>query len=317
MLLGASMSEYAPSFEVEPHVHLIRGLNKARFPEANSLLIDDEILTLVDAGSDMDQIRRTLESLGHRMEDIERLILTHFHVDHKHHSEEIHELSGCEVICHPLSDKGIETFQGMAEYYGITTHPLFDIWKVMVQGWIPPVYSDYTVTGHYEDRKTISCGDVDLIPIHLPGHTLDHTCFGINGVETIFLVDIDLTGFGPWYGNEVSDIRAFQKSIEIVMNLEPRIGISSHLLDPVTDDLFSRLRRFSDTFKRRETRIMKNISEGYDTLDRLAKLPTIYPRLPDEIFIIFEEFMIQKHLEILVEDGKVIQDGSQYRIERS
>ena len=115
MPLGASMSEYAPSIEIEPRVHLIRGLNKARFPEANALLIDDEILTLVDAGSDMGQVSRTLKSIGYGMEDIERLILTHFHLDHKHHSEEIHEIAGCEVICHPLSDKGVVTFQGMVE----------------------------------------------------------------------------------------------------------------------------------------------------------------------------------------------------------
>ncbi|MHA2140187.1 MAG: MBL fold metallo-hydrolase [Candidatus Thorarchaeota archaeon] len=310
------MSEYAPSIEVEPHVYLIRGLNKARFPEANSLLIDDEVLTLVDAGSDMDQVRRTLKDLGHGMEDIERLVLTHFHVDHKHHSEVIHEISGCEVICHPLSDKGVETFQGMAEYYGITNHPAFDTWKVMVKGWIPPVYSDYTVTGHYEDMQSISCGEVDLIPIHLPGHTLDHTCFGINGFETIFLVDIDLTGFGPWYGNEVSDIRAFKGSIERVMELNPKIGISSHLLEPVKDNLPNRLRQFSDAFEKRETRILKNISEGYDTLEKLTRLPTIYPRIPDEVFLVFEEFMVRKHLEILVEDAIISQDGNQYGIER-
>jgi glyoxylase-like metal-dependent hydrolase (beta-lactamase superfamily II) len=310
------MSEYAPSIEVEPRVHLIRGLNKARFPEANSLLIDDEILTLVDAGSDLGQVSRTLKSLGHRMEDIERLVLTHFHVDHKHHSEEIHEISGCEVICHPLSDKGVETFQGMVECYGITNHPIFDTWKVMVKGWIPPIYSDYTVTGHYKDGQIISCGDVDLIPIHLPGHTFDHTCFGINSFETIFLVDIDLTGFGPWYGNEVSDIREFQESIRRVMKFEPKKGISSHLLNPVTDGLYSRLREFLDAFEVREAKILKNISEGYDTLEKLTRLPTIYPRIPDEVFLVFEEFMVQKHLVALIEDAKIIQDGDQYRIDR-
>ncbi|MHA2040918.1 MAG: MBL fold metallo-hydrolase [Candidatus Thorarchaeota archaeon] len=310
------MSEYAPSLEIEPHVHLIRGLNKGRFPEANSLFIDDEILTLVDAGSDMSQVSKTLKSLGHRMEDIERLILTHFHLDHKHHSEEIHEISGCEVICHPLSDKGVETFQGMAEYYGITNHRVFDTWKDMVKGWIPPIHDDYTVTGHYEDMKTISCGAVDLIPIHLPGHTLDHTCFGINGFEIIFLVDIDLTGFGPWYGNDVSDIREFQESIKRVMNLEPKMGISSHLLDPVTDDLSRRLGNYQDTFEEREVKILKNISEGFDTLEKLIRLPTIYPRIPNEVFLVFEEYMVLKHLEILLEDAKIVQEGNQYRIEK-
>lgn len=310
------MSDYGPHIEVEPHVHLVRGLNRARFPEANTLVIDDEILTLVDAGSDIGQVRKTLKDLGHSLEDVDRIVLTHFHIDHKNHSEELREISDCEVMCHPLSDKGVETFLGMADYYGIADHPRFEIWKAKVQTWIPHVFSDYAVTGHYEDMKSISCGEIDLIPIHLPGHTMDHTCFGINGLETIFLVDIDLTSFGPWYGNEVSDIRLFQQSIERVMDFEPKTGISSHLLDPVTSNLHGRLKDYLSAFEEREANILKNISQGHDTVEKLMQMPTIYPRIPDEVFLVFEEFMVKKHLEILVEDNRIIQDNNQYRIER-
>ena len=42
-----SMENYPIHIEIQPRVHLIRGPNNARFPEANTLLIDDEILTLV------------------------------------------------------------------------------------------------------------------------------------------------------------------------------------------------------------------------------------------------------------------------------
>ncbi|MFW9847142.1 MAG: MBL fold metallo-hydrolase, partial [Candidatus Thorarchaeota archaeon] len=254
-----SMSDYAPCAEVEPNVYLIRGLNRSRFPEANSLLVDDEILTLVDAGSNMMQIKASLSEFGERIEDIDRIVLTHYHIDHKGHAEEIRKLSGCEVLCHSLSDKGVTSFQGMAEFYGLSRHPRFDVWKSKIKMWLPHVISDYEITGHYEDGKAISCGETDLIPIHLPGHTLDHTCFGINGLKTIFLVDIDLTRFGPWYGNEVSDIKLFQDSIKRVIELEPRKGISSHLLEPVTRNLDIRLREYLAAFDEREARILEFI----------------------------------------------------------
>ena len=65
------MSEYPLHIEVEPQVHLIRGLNRARFPEANCLLIDDEVLTLVDAGAHRDNITSSLRELGHTIGDLD------------------------------------------------------------------------------------------------------------------------------------------------------------------------------------------------------------------------------------------------------
>ena len=52
----------------------------------NVYLIDDEPLTLVDAGpnsgTSFDELTRGLAGLGHSLEDIELVILTHQHIDH-------------------------------------------------------------------------------------------------------------------------------------------------------------------------------------------------------------------------------------------
>ncbi|MFQ5834051.1 MAG: hypothetical protein ACE5H4_15210, partial [Candidatus Thorarchaeota archaeon] len=185
-----------------------------------------------------------------------------------------------------------------------------------LQGWLPYVTSDYVVTGHYQDMQPIACGEVELFPLHLPGHSLDHTCFGINGFETIFLVDIDLTRFGPWYGNMVSDIHDFKQSIERVIELSPKIGISSHLLDPVTDDLLIRLEMFHKVFDERETDILVKISEGHNTIEKLAALPTIYPRVPYDAIYFFEETMLRKHIELMLERDVVHLDGEHLVVAR-
>ena len=52
----------------------------------NVYLIEDDPLTLVDAGPNsgtaFDELSRGVEGLGHRLEDIELVVLTHQHIDH-------------------------------------------------------------------------------------------------------------------------------------------------------------------------------------------------------------------------------------------
>ena len=310
------MSEYPVHIEIMPKVHLVRGKNRAGFPEANTLLIDDEILTLVDAGTSMENITRTLRDLGHDLSDIERIVLTHFHIDHKGYAAIIQRAAECEMICHPLAEKGIRTFKGMVDYYGMEGRTQYDVWRVFINTSFGHVLGDYNVTGTFEDGKPISCGQTDLFPMHLPGHTLDHTCFGINGYETIFLVDIDLTSFGPWYGNEVSDIEDFKRSMERVIEMNPRTGISSHLIDPVTEDLGVRLRAFTRVFDERERRVLDNIARGVDTIEKMSLKPTIYRRIPMELYRAFEMFMLEKHVELLKKGGKIIEEDGHLKIEK-
>ena len=42
-------------------------------------------------------------------------------------------------------------------------------------------------------------GGVQVEAVHLPGHTRGHSGFRVD--NTFFLSDIDLTGFGPYYGD--------------------------------------------------------------------------------------------------------------------
>ena len=304
------MSDYPVHIEILPHVHLIRGENRARFPEANCLLIDDEILTLVDAGSSMINIETTFKDLDYSLQDLDRIVLTHFHIDHKGHAAHIQKVADCELLCHPLAVDGVKTFSGMVDYYGIAGNKYYASWRELLDQRFKHVAVDYNVTGTFDERKEIDCGDVQLIPLHLPGHTLDHTCFGINDYQIILLVDIDLTRFGPWYGNRVSDIEDFKASIEKVIAIQPKTGISSHLINPVTDGLDERLKEYRMIFDQRETKIVDSIGRGINTIEKLAIQPTIYPRIPMDAYYVFEIFMLEKHIELLEKNGRVaIENG--------
>ena len=68
----------------------------------NVYLIDDDPLTLVDAGpnsgSSLDVLERGLRSLGHSIEDLDRIVLTHQHIDHIGLARILANRSGAEVV---------------------------------------------------------------------------------------------------------------------------------------------------------------------------------------------------------------------------
>jgi glyoxylase-like metal-dependent hydrolase (beta-lactamase superfamily II) len=67
----------------------------------NVYLIEDEPLTLVDAGpnsgTSFDELQRGIAGLGHRLEDIELVIVTHQHIDHLGLVSLVASHSGAEV----------------------------------------------------------------------------------------------------------------------------------------------------------------------------------------------------------------------------
>ncbi len=69
--------------------------------QVNTYLIEDEPLTLVDSGPNsgkaLDELQRGLERLGHAIEDIELILVTHQHIDHIGLVDIVASHSGAEV----------------------------------------------------------------------------------------------------------------------------------------------------------------------------------------------------------------------------
>ena len=69
----------------------------------NVYLIEDEPLTLVDAGPNsgrsLDELESQLSALGHRVEDIGLILVTHQHIDHIGLVSIVARRSGADVAC--------------------------------------------------------------------------------------------------------------------------------------------------------------------------------------------------------------------------
>ena len=85
----------------------------------NTYLLEGEPLTLVDSGPNsgkaLDELERQLEALGHRIEDLELVIITHQHIDHLGLVDIVAKRSGAEVAALDLLAPFVENFGDDAE----------------------------------------------------------------------------------------------------------------------------------------------------------------------------------------------------------
>ena len=85
----------------------------------NCYLIEDDPLTLVDVGPNsgkaLDELERALEAHGHHIEDLERIVITHQHIDHLGLVDILARRSGAEVCALDLLAPVIEEFGAEAE----------------------------------------------------------------------------------------------------------------------------------------------------------------------------------------------------------
>ncbi|HEY6694148.1 MAG TPA: MBL fold metallo-hydrolase [Solirubrobacteraceae bacterium] len=85
----------------------------------NCYLIDDEPLTLVDTGPNsgkaLDELEQALRAHGRRIEDLDRIVITHQHLDHMGLVGILARRSGAEVVVLDLLAPVIEEFGAYAE----------------------------------------------------------------------------------------------------------------------------------------------------------------------------------------------------------
>ena len=85
----------------------------------NCYLLEDEPLTLIDAGPNsgkaLDELEHQLAALGHRIEELELVVITHQHIDHLGLVDIVARRSGAEVAAIDVLAPFVENFGADAE----------------------------------------------------------------------------------------------------------------------------------------------------------------------------------------------------------
>jgi glyoxylase-like metal-dependent hydrolase (beta-lactamase superfamily II) len=176
---------------------LVAGLHKIPLPtpfeigDVNAYLAEGDPLTLIDCGVSTDEAYQALvsglASLGYRVTDIRRLVITHHHGDHKGLAHRIVEESGAEVWAHRCGVPWLETPDKARQKLHEFTRVIFE------QGGVPDtVITIMAGVSEYIDRISggpvavaMTLGEGDQIELagcrwrvyHTPGHAGDMLCF--------------------------------------------------------------------------------------------------------------------------------------------
>jgi glyoxylase-like metal-dependent hydrolase (beta-lactamase superfamily II) len=156
----------------------------------NVYLIEDDPLTLVDAGpnsgTSFDELQRGIEGLGHALEDIDLVILTHQHIDHLGLVSLVAARSGAEVAAIDVAVPVVEKYSVEAEAdddfardtmlrHGIPEDVVAALQSVSraFRAW----GARAKVTMPLHDGQALGFRDRTLYVHHRPGHSPSDTIF--------------------------------------------------------------------------------------------------------------------------------------------
>ncbi len=196
-------------------VSVLGGPSNGAYPSGNSLVVRGSGETvLIDPSV-------TVVERGGAPAPLDAVINSHSHEDHMAGNG---LFADARLHIHEADLPGAQSMDGLLDVYGLEGQTRDEFRSTLYEefSYAPRPDAEGFHHGHVFDL-----GGVTIEAVHLPGHTRGHSGFRIsNGV--FFLSDIDLTGFGPYYGDVWSDLEDFEASLAKVRAEDARWYVTFH-----------------------------------------------------------------------------------------
>ena len=290
------------------HLFLVPGANKGRYPFCNGFLLVDEETLLIDAGMG-EKTLKALDDIFH----IDHLLISHSHPDH--------------FLCwHILQNRHIllpaETPDSVTDISALGIR--FTGNKENSDYWYEKIWEKRGLTAlrdpdkRYHHGEILDLGHVKLEAMHTPGHLDDHYCFFEHTSGTLLSIDIDFDGFGPWYGNPESSPVLFEKKAVEISHLPYSQVCCSHRPPMDKESASAAFKIYIHKFEEHRQTIFDLCKHPISQELLTETSPFYQDRLPDKrMQSIFERIFIQKILETLIAEGRVITEDGLYRQRRT
>ena len=278
------------------NIIFVPGTDGARYPFCNSLYIDDEKKAIIDPASDETYLRKLA---GEGCVDI--IINSHYHEDHIAFNYLFPE---AELYVHEAIGACFRSYTSFLDYCGVLDSEHRTEWDDLFLNKFH--FQERTPSLEFADGELLTFGNTNMRVIHTPGHTAGHCSFHFPDQGILFLGDLDLSRFGPWYGDTVSDIDETIQSMRRLLEIPTDIYITSHETGIIRGDITERVEKYLNVITKREERLLEFLEEPR-TVDEIVERWIIFKRelQPRYFFEFAERGMIIKHLERLIRDGKI------------
>lgn len=288
----------------------------------------DATLTLVDTGIAAPETREQLveELADHDLtfEDVERVLLTHWHQDHTGLAGEIQAASDCTVYAH-AADAGI------IEQRPAEREAMDDRMQRLVADWgMPPAKQEELLefvhggdgegeppeVTPFEDGERFDLGSVELEAVHLPGHTAGLTGFAFDGRagEELFSADALLPYYTPNVGGADTRVEgALAKYLDTLVGIVDRgyvrawPGHRGAIVDPP-----GRAADIVDHHRERTDRVV-GVLDDHGPADPWTVSAHLFGEL-HAIHVLHGPGEAYAHLDHLHEAGVVERHGTEYEL---
>lgn len=306
-----------------PGVHLIRVPTPFPVGPTNCWLIEGSPLTLFDTGpltaDALTSLEAGLAALGHRVEDLERLVISHGHIDHFGLAATLKKRSGAKLFLYTDERRMVEQFQAtherIFEKYVILSREAgfpeqliersqaeFEIFFRIAQ--------DVGVDHCLVDGEELDSGQGPWQVIHAPGHTPGSLCLLDTTRKRLLSGDVllrDITTNPFFGGNERTRVglRYYGPSLEALRALDLDLVLPGH--GAMITEARTVIDRMLRHHRVRAGKILDLLAGGALTPYEVTR--GLFPKVAgSDQWLALADTM--GHLEVLVSDGAVVRDTS-------
>jgi glyoxylase-like metal-dependent hydrolase (beta-lactamase superfamily II) len=284
----------------------------------NVFFVDEPPRTLVDAGIKTEVSFETLEkglgNIGFGLNAIERILITHGHIDHYGQAKRLSSLSGAPIYIHSKEYGRIRSF----------IHSLGFLKSILLRNGVPKALVDEAI--HFiesaqnladpleeafflNDGDSISFRSMTWKTLHCPGHSPGLICFYWPEKKILFTGDHLLKEVTPNPILNVTEtvspfrypsLREYLASLKRIETMDISLALPGH--GEEIHDTRGLIQKVYSHHKERMDLVVAFLSKGEKTPFEIAM--DLFPGLPPfEVFLGISEAV--GHLEILREGGRV------------
>lgn len=293
-MVDRTSPELAPLFArmADEGIHMLEIPTPFAVGPVNCYLIEDDPLTIFDPGPNSGEAIEALvvglRARGHELADIERIVVTHQHIDHLGLVEVVQHASGAEVVCLDKCRPWMENFHdeasatdrwasAMLVQHGVGEEVAVALRAVAkaFRGWGCQCKVDRTL----KEGELLEFRDRKLEVLHRPGHSSTDTIFWNGQSQTLIAADhlIKHISSNPLLERPEKDgdprpqeLVLYRDSLTKTRALPATLTLSGHG-EPILDHAKLIDERFASTEKRVEKLYRMLEVDGPQTAHQLAR----------------------------------------------
>nr|MDO8135125.1 MBL fold metallo-hydrolase [Candidatus Njordarchaeum guaymaensis] len=301
------------------NVYLIQVPSLFPVGATNSYLVNSGEPSLIDVGlksrKSHETLLKELGSLNLAPKDIQKIIVTHAHVDHFGLIHKLQEDSSCDVYVHA------EDFEFVSDYAGAYLKRMDYFGDILLSSGTPQKILDDLQAAYLflkdvggsvancrkiNDGDTIGLGDLKLKAIHTPGHTIGEIVLSWEEKETLFCGDHLLNEITPNVGVTlrgtpvVSLLPDYLRSLEKTLKLPGEVAFPGHR--GVIQGFRKRALEILEHHRERKRLMLDAVSRGEKTPFEVSRI--IFGKVSlSEVPLAIAETM--SHMQVLEGERKV------------